>query len=457
MTADRTVREDARLVTWPAPEGAVLDEGFTLRVNGQPVSVYGTQVAAFAIFDFTGVVEVEIENDRPFEQVKVRPLSRGVQAAVDGRTVRFALDRPGYFSVEFDGHLRRPLLLWSCAPESEPAPSADDPNVLYFGPGVHEVEGEEIRLQTGQTLYLAGGAVVHGRVFAEDAQTIAIRGRGVLDGLPWCGQRGRHMRLMRFANCQGLRIDGPAFVNSPTWTCVPMGSRDIDIRNAKIITWTGGGDGFDIVGCQDVLVENCFARTKDDCVAIKATGYSSPVGCQDVRNVVVRGCVFWNAEWGNAIEIGYETRCEEMSGIVFEDLDIIHCEAELYSSGATFSIHNGDRALVRDVIVRNIRVEDSHEKLIDIKVLFAQYSKDEQRGRIRGVLLKDIHVVDGPIPVSIIQGYDGQHMVEDVTIEGLRFHGQPVETLLDARMVHERAHNVRFVRPDGSVGWARKL
>jgi hypothetical protein len=144
-------------------------------------------------------------------------------------------------------------------------------------------------------------------------------------------------------------------------------------------------------------------------------------------------------------EIGFETRCASISDITFRDCDVIRCEREGYYSGGVFTIHNGDRALVSNVRYEDIRVEDAREKLIDFKVLHSHYSKDAQRGQIRGVHLKDVHVVDGELPPSIIQSFDRDHRVEDVTIENLRFKGRKIENFLDARLIAERAVGVRFI------------
>ena len=54
-------------------------------------------------------------------------------------------------------------------------------------------------------------------------------------------------------------------------------------------------------------------------------------------------------------------------------------------------------------------------------------------------------MVDGPFPVSIIRGYDEEHMIEDVTIENLVVHGRHVTSANEARMVVELARGVRFI------------
>jgi len=36
--------------------------------------------------------------------------------------------------------------------------------------------------------------------------------------------------------------------------------------------------------------------------------FQDPSGCTDVKHILVEDCLFWNAEFGNTLEIGYETR-----------------------------------------------------------------------------------------------------------------------------------------------------
>jgi hypothetical protein len=240
-----------------------------------------------------------------------------------------------------------------------------------------------------------------------------------------------------------------------------------------------------------VTIESSFVRANDDCIAIKTFGDESypgqgPSPGRDVRSIRVTGSVFWNMAWGNALEIGFELRAPSVSGILFQDCDVIHVER-----GATFSIHNGDAATVSDVRFEDIRVEDSRHKLIDLAVFLSQYSTDRpadreeirrrymdgawdgvlrvtpeqkpvyaaSRGHIKGVLFKDIAVVDGGLPFSILSGFDAEHAVEDVALDNLTFHGQPLRDAEQARFFVENARGIRFVaggpqRAGGSQGSA---
>ena len=83
----------------------------------------------------SGPVTVEVIPKRTFKSVAVRPSSRGIQPAVQGQRITFQLSRPGQLTVELDGP-HHALHLFADPPEAE-APKPGDPNVLYFGPGVH--------------------------------------------------------------------------------------------------------------------------------------------------------------------------------------------------------------------------------------------------------------------------------------------------------------------------------
>lgn len=420
-----------------AAEVAVAGD-FSLKVNGRQMPVLDTEIGAFAGFAFGGKVEVEITTTIAFKAVKVRPLSRGVRAEVQGQVIRFELDRPAKLSVELDDQIRRPLFLFADAVEEA---KVEGDVIRYAAGKVHEAGA--IHLKDNQTLHIEAGAVVRGAVYAENARNIRITGRGILDGR---GFRKHEHRMIQPIRSQNITIEGITIVGSPSWTVCPYGCDDVVIRNVKIVNWRDNDDGIDICGCQRVRIEDCFVRTKDDCIAIKAVHYHhSDAGMRDVKDIVISDSVFWNAQWGNALEIGFETRCDSISDVTFRNCDVIRCEREGYYSGGVFTIHNGDRAVVSNIRYEDIRVEDAREKLIDFKVLHSHYSKDEQRGQIRGVVVKDVHVVDGELPPSIIQSFDRDHRVEDVTIENLRVKGRKIEGFLDGRLIAERTVGVRFM------------
>jgi hypothetical protein len=243
----------------------------------------------------------------------------------------------------------------------------------------------------------------------------------------------------------------------------------VHINNVKIISDQASDDGIDIVRSKNVLIENSFFRTKDDCIAIKA--HLQYPKTEAVDNILARNNVYWNALWGNAIEIGFELNAAEIKNITFRNSDIIHVEA-----GAAISIHNAGTGHVDNVVFDDIRIEDARQKLFDFAIFRSQYSEDGTRdpeerkrlylngawdgvlmvpenekaahavyrGNISNLLLKNIKIIDGPFPYSIFYGYDAAHNVKNIIIENLSVHGKKLTTVKDAKFYLEETENIVF-------------
>lgn len=471
LTAAATVSVRAEAVHYPGPEGAPEARDFQVRVDGDRLFVHDCQVAAFATFSFEGKVHVSVSPAKTFSDVDIRPKQRGVAFRVESGTIHFELEEPCQLSIELDGDIERPLFVFA-NPLEKKAPKPGDKNVRYFGPGkIHEAG--EIVLGSNETAYIAGGAIVRGRIRAEGVRKVRVRGRGILDG----SHRDYKTQMVKLSECRDVELSGIVVLNSYGWTVVPVKSDNVKIENVKIIGWRDNDDGVDIVGCHNLAIVDSFLRTKDDCIAVKASpGYfkGGESGLRDVKNVAVVNSVLWNAEWGNAMEIGFELQTKSVSGITFKDCDIIHVER-----GGTFTIHNGDYATVENIRFEDIRVEDSREKLIEFRIGLSIYSGDcpreyrrqnpdrkrsplgqwmavaeeelgdyaEKRGRIRNVHFKNIEVTtEKPLPSFLIGYDDGEHSVENIRIQNLRINGQVVTDPEAGNFTIEKARGVRFSR-----------
>ena len=453
----------------PAPPPA--DIHATL--NGQPLPLHEFPLGAFCVFEAAWPADVEIRTDFDVRWVNVRPRSSGVVPEIGGdhHGVRLRIPGPTPLTVEFNDDLSRVVHLFPYAPEKD-APAPGSPNVRYFGPGLHEPG--LIELRDGETLYLAPGAWVKGNVRSIGSKGVAIRGRGVLDGSGLGGRSAASVvgpgskglrNMIYLQGTSGARIEGITLFNCHgAWTVYMTGTTGTRVDGVRILNPSPnyGDDGFDIVSSSDVLVENIFVRTNDDCVVVKN------MGDVDTHDITVRHAVLWNMpNGGNGLEIGFETRNKPIHGVRFEDIDIIHAER-----GAAISIHNGDAAAVEDVAFEDIRVEDAHRKLIDFAVVYAQYGADRPasdeensrrldrggawdgllsytpaeksdrakfRGHIRNVRVKGLHVIEGALPYSVLAGFDADHAVENVVIEGLQYQGRPIRSAAEGNFVVENA------------------
>jgi hypothetical protein len=231
-----------------APEGEPLSTDYEVRVNGQPVPVYQARVAevadgppwtlpagcfggryGFASFDISGPVAVEVRAPgRDLSRTVVRPSSSGIEACHAQGALEFNLERPCRLSVEPDGR-DVPLFLFANPPEEQVPGPADD-GVLFFGPGIHEAG--TIEVGDNQTVYLAAGAVVRGRLVIR-GENIAVRGRGILCGHGWNWPDGPK-RLVDISRSRNVRIEGIIIRGSPCWTIVPADSEDAAFENVTL-------------------------------------------------------------------------------------------------------------------------------------------------------------------------------------------------------------------------------
>lgn len=85
-------------------------------------------------------------------------------------------------------------------------------------------------------------------------------------------------------------------------------------------------------------------------------------------------------------------------------------------------------------------------QLLELVVDRDMWSKDEQRGRIQGVVFRNITLSGGAPVSSTLAGHDAEHRVEDVTFENLRIHSKLITSAAEGK-IGTNAHmkNVRFL------------
>ncbi len=110
----------------------------------------------------------------------------------------------------------------------------------------------------------------------------------------------------------------------------------------------------------------------------------------------------------------------------------------------TFTIHNGDRAVVKNVLYDDIRVEDSHGWLIDFKILFSQYSKDTTRGKIEDVHFRNIQVEGDRLPFSQMLGFSDEFGIKNVTLENFYLHGEKVTSTYNGMLTTNHCTGLIF-------------
>ena len=282
-----------------------------------------TQTFAYFDSDFKQNIEVKVTRNRgAVGNVRIRPSSYGIIPLIKDSSISFFLDRPLKISIEFDEDIYSNLFLFANGMEVDPPKKADQ-GVKYFGPGFHEAG--TIDLNSDETIYLAGGAIVRGNISGKGISNASVRGRGILlnGGI-------------RIDDSRDITIDGIIIIDSPGWTIVPRQVSNGVIRNVKMINKTISSDGINPVGCSNIIIEDVFLRIPDDCISIKALRVERPN-----LDIMIRKSVFWS-DAAHCILIGPEGNGTSTERVTISDCDFLECQYTESDYWGVFAITNGD-------------------------------------------------------------------------------------------------------------------
>ena len=238
-------------------------------------------------------------------------------------------------------------------------------------------------------------------VYAYGEKNIALTGKGVIDGqgpkfFDTTGTEAYYPkppverpRMVQFCNCEGIRIEGVTFKDSPCWTMFIRLCRDIDVKGITVTADQKmiNNDGIDFDGCSHVRVSDSYFKTCDDCLILRAmretpgqhivceditvTDCVLNSRCQTVRlgcpsDDTIRDALFKNitAEGNNGIFADYPTRYlsaddegyMDITNIVFDN----YCGT---FSGSAVQIVSQQGVKVRRVdgiVFRNFNVKSRH-------------------------------------------------------------------------------------------------
>jgi hypothetical protein len=452
-----------------------------VKAGGQDVFVYEFPNPEFpeiplhvAYFDFDGVADVEVSrlDGVPLKSAAARPLRAGVKASLEGNRMRFKLERPENLSVELDGDVLTSLMLFSNPPEAE-KPKEGTPGLIFLGPGIHDFSTKpKLALKDGESLYVAGGALVKGLVISYSGTRGAkIYGRGILASnvmtldLP-PGFKKRPSAIY-FNSGSGLEIDDVILVrNMPGWCNTNQNARNLVIRGMRTVSHSPCGDGIDLVNCQNVLLDGVFIRSNDDTVCLKvydldpnAKGYLQgyrPGGGSG--GIVVRNSTLFNANWGSSTEIGAETVGGSLSEVLFENIDVIHSlgSGSPNQYGSVFGILLCGDTKVSKIRYENVRIEDvkPDDGLIDMRICKKNWSMGRPRGTISDISFKNIRYLGDGDPKAILLGADEEHRISNVSVDGLFIRDREVKGLESGDfMIPAYVENLRFAAAPG-VAWS---
>ena len=403
---------------------------YAASVNGQEAHVFQTvepHVLAFGCKEGMSAA-VEISVPEGVSSVSVRPKAKNYEYSISDGKLILNLKAYDRAVVEINGDTASPLFVFA-NPVDEFKPTSSSSNLIYLAPGT--IRTEDIILTSGQTLYIDGGAVLKGRVYAKRQNNIKVLGPGVIDGLEDSPESNRPVY---FEYTDDITFNDCIVLNRTSWTVNMFECNDILMDNCKIIATknpavTNGhqNDGFSIIGSDRMRVTRGFSYSHDDCYSIKTSKW---VYKGVVTDVVYDDIICWNNTYGHGIELGTGIN-ENLGGVVWRNCYILHSGGSARPDViAAVGICHAAGGTVSDILYENIWIEDCRTRPAYIRIYKAADTENVgtgvvwSPGKINNVVLKNVNM-DAASPVKgVIQGYDEDHKVimtiENMTIGGVR-------------------------------------
>ncbi len=261
----------------------------------------------------------------------------------------------------FDGTARR----YRCVPLLS---AYREENVAITGEGMLDGQGEAWRpvkkekLTAGQwrELVASGGAVTadgkmwypsRGAMEGEDLlKTLDIRRGNTVEEFARAREFLRPV-LVQLVDCRSILIDGPTFVNSPSFHIQPVQSENIVLRNVVVRTewWAQNGDGIDLSSCRNALLYRCVVDAGDDALCIKPGTISrlqkNGPACE---NILIADCTVFHGHGGFVIG------SESYGGA--RNIAVRNCTFQGTDVGLRFKSARGRGGVIEKIFVDGIRM-----------------------------------------------------------------------------------------------------
>ena len=294
-------------------------------------------------------------------------------------------------------------------------------------------------------------------IYAYEQTNIAVTGEGTLDGQgksffwKWHGnpryggdpdklsQRAARARLYEFMDrnapveerifgdghwlrpqfiqpykCKNVLIEGVRIVDSPMWEVHPVMCQNVTIRGVHIETHGPNNDGCDPESCKDVLIENCYFDTGDDCIAIKSGRNNDGRRLNTpTENIIIRNCVMKDGHGG--ITVG-----SEISGGV-RNLFAHDCKLDSADLWTALRVKNNASrgGKLENFYFRNITVGQVSRAVVEIDFNYEEGAKGEHTPLVRNYVVDGLTCSTGNRAVDL-QGLDNAP-IYDVSIRNASF------------------------------------
>jgi hypothetical protein len=309
-----------------------------------------------------------------------------------------------------------------------PAPSATNPGVRIIPPGIHK---GSLNPNSGDTYYLAPGAVIYGSLNLWNVHDVKILGRGVIiydgpqnpsDDDGWMQKKDWH--CVGSVDAHHIQIEGlTCLVRSRTWSIQMKDSTDFVFDDIRVIGGNPGNanqDGMDWLGGGNTVVRNSFFRASDDVFAMQGNwdGYGHDAMVRpghDVANILVEHSVL-STSISNIVRAGWPEKTLNAHNFTLRDSDILH--GGIGSCGPPFALFthwgsNGAKGDESGFTFENLWLDD----------WYSLFQIEQETPSLHGFTFRNIWALEQPpLVASRVTG-----QVKDVHIQNVKY-GQSLVT-----------------------------
>jgi len=303
---------------------------------------------------------------------------------------------------------------------------------------LHLSEGATLRFISDPNLYLPA---VYTRwegvecmnysplIYAFEQENMAVTGPGTLDGQasnehwwPWTGspffgggrnqtnQMAARTRLFRmgqndapvkdrifgegsclrpnfvqFYRCRNALIEDVTIHNSPMWMIHPVLCTNVTVRGVSLVSHGPNNDGCNPESSRDVLIEDCFFDTGDDCIAVKSgrNRDGRRIG-EPSENIIVRQCRMKDGHGG--VTIGSEAS-GGVRNVFAENCNMDSPNLERALRLKTNSVRGG---FIENIFMRNVTVGQVSDAVLRVNLFYEEGDAGQFPPSVRNIEMTNV-------------------------------------------------------------------
>jgi len=246
------------------------------------------------------------------------------------------------------------------------------------------------------------------RKWAKEGMPVKDRIQGTSEDFHWCPT------FIAPMHSKNILIEDLTVIDSPFWNLNPVYCENLTVRRLTIENDGPNGDGCNPDSCKNVLIEDCYFNTGDDCIAIKSgrdtDGRRVNIPCE---NIIVRNCKMKNGHGG--VVIG-----SEMSGGV----------RNVYAENCVMDSPDLNRALriktnperggyVENVYMRNCTVGQVSDAVFKVNFRYAKVSEGDFIPWLKNVNIENVTSEKSKYGIFIDAHKDSP--AKDITVKNCTF------------------------------------